>query len=384
MSSPPIYLDHNATTPLDPRVFEEMKPYFLEKFGNASSVNHSFGWEADLALKKSREQIADCISAKPKEIIFTSGATESINLALLGVFTQLPQGEAELITSRVEHTATLAVAKEIEKRGYTVHYLDVDSDGIIQLEQLDQYINEKTALISLLHANNEVGSINPIQEVAIRIKDQKILLHIDASQSLANLKIDVDQLGIHLLSLSAHKAYGPKGIGALYVRSKSPRVRLKPSLFGAGHESGLRPGTANIPSCVGFGKACEIMNLELDKEVSHKTQLRDKLLKMLEHQVPDLKINGHPEKRLASNLNLSFPNILPSVFWSSLQGLAVSSGSACATNSTKASHVLSALGLNSELSRSTVRFGIGRFNTEEEVTKAAEIIITAYKKARKV
>ena len=361
-----------------------MKTFLTDQFGNAASTNHPYGWSADQAVKDAREQVAHLISCKPKEVIFTSGATESINLALLGSLKQLPPQKGHLITSNVEHSATLKVAEAAEKLGYQVTRLPANQYGQVSPEQVLEALRPETVVVSLIYANNEIGSINPITQVADVLKDKKVLFHVDASQAVGKIEINLQTIPIHLMSFSAHKIYGPKGIGALYVRSKNPRVRLKPLTFGSDQEMGLHPGTSNVPGIVALGKACELIKGQIENENSKLAAMRDHLWSELQSQIPTAQLNGHPTERLSNNLTFSMPDALPNVFWSSLDGLAVSSGSACATGSTKASHVLTSIGLDSQLSRSTVRIGVGRFNTQEEISTAIDILVRAYKKSSKI
>lgn len=381
--NPEIYLDYHATTPVDARVVEAMLPFLTEIFGNPASTNHSYGWMAEAAVAKAREQVANLIGAQEKEILFTSGATESINLAILGLLKNYAPNKAHLITSNVEHSATLQVAKAAEKLGYAVTWLAADRHGQIRADQVKEALTDETVLVSLLFANNEIGTINPVEEIGAVLADRKILFHVDAVQAVGRCPIDVARMGIHLLSLSAHKIYGPKGVGALYARAKNPRVRLSPIFFGGGQENGIRPGTMNVPGAVGLGKSCEIMDLECKSENSRLAGIRDKLWGILKARVPGAQVNGHPTQRLPNNLNVTVPGVYADLFQANLKGLAVSRGSACATGGTAGSHVLRAIGVDPELSRTTLRFGLGRPTTEEEVERAAEIVVNAYGKSRK-
>lgn len=377
-----IYLDNHATTPVDPRVCEAMKKYFNECYGNAGSANHSYGWDAEDAVSKARKQVADAIGAKPKEIIFTSGATESLNLAILGVMLNDPSQTAHFITSNAEHKATLTITEALQEMGYPVTVLPVDRYGQIHPQQIIEAITPKTALISLIFANNEVGTINPMTEIGQIANEKGIFFHADAAQAVGKIPIDVEKIGLHLLSLSGHKIYGPKGVGALYFKAKDPRVRLKPVMFGADQERGIRPGTLNVPGIVGLGKACEIANLEIESEASHQRQLRDRMWQEIRRRIPDAVLNGHPEERLPNNLNISIPGVHVDLMMARMQGLAVSSSSACSSGSVKTSHVLAACGVSDELAKSTLRFGLGRFTTEADIDGALNILFNAYEKSR--
>ena len=378
-----LYLDHHATTPVDPRVLEVMLPYFTQHFGNPASSNHSYGWVAEQAVEKAREQVAELVKAKSKEIIFTSGATESINLAIMGILRQYEPGAAHLITSNTEHKATLETAQAAQAMGYKVSFLPVDRYGQVHLDQVREVVTDKTVLVSLIFANNEIGTINPIAEIGEFLSSKNILLHVDAAQAAGKVAIDVERMGIHLLSLSGHKIYGPKGVGALYIRGKNPRVRLKPLLTGGSQEHGIRPGTVNATGAIGIGKACEIMSLEGFSENSRLTSLRDKMWSMLQEKFSEISLNGHPKHRLGHNLNVSFKNVHPDLFLANIKGLAISSGSACSTGSTNPSHVLTAIGVNPELCRTTLRFGLGKSTQEEDIRKAIDIVYGSYQKSRK-
>jgi len=363
----PIYMDHHATTPVAPEVFEAMRPYFVEHFGNAASRNHAFGWAAEAAVEAARAQVAGLIGCKPIELVFTSGATESDNLALKGVAYAYQDKGHHLITSQIEHHAVLDACKRLEKEGFHVTYVPVDRHGMVDPEAVAKAITPKTILVSIMLANNEVGTIQPLAEVGRLCKERGVLLHSDAVQGVGKIPVDVDVLGVDLLSLSAHKLYGPKGSGALYVRMGKPRVRLLPQMDGGGHEKGRRSGTLNVPGIVGLGKACELAGRFMTEEAARLTALRERLRANLFLRLDHLHVNGHPTQRLPGNLNVSFDFVDGEALLMSLKDVAVSSGSACTTASTQASHVLRAMGLGDELAHASLRFGLGRSNTEEEV-----------------
>ena len=374
----PIYMDNHATTPVDPRVLEEMLPYFRDKFGNAASRNHSFGWEAEEAVEKARAQIAHLIGAAPKEIIFTSGATESDNMALIGAAEMYAEKGNHIITTAIEHKAVLDSAARVKQLSGEITYVPVGQDGVVDPEAVKKAVTDKTILISVMAANNEIGTIQPIREIGAIARERGILFHCDAAQGVGKLVIDVNEMNIDLLSLSAHKIYGPKGVGALYVRRKNPRVRLSPLIHGGGHERGMRSGTLNVPAIVGFGKACEICENEMETENARLKALRDRLKDRILKLVDEVYINGSMEKRLPNNLNLSFAYVEGESLIMGLKDVAVSSGSACTSASLEPSYVMKALGVGEELAHSSIRFGLGRFNTEEEVdyvaAKVAEIV----------
>jgi len=380
----PIYMDNHATTQVDPRVLEAMLPYFTEKFGNAASRNHEFGWKAEEAVETARAQIARLIHASPREIIFTSGATESNNLALKGAAEAYRSKGNHIITEAAEHKAVLDACKRLEQSGCEVTYLPVNRDGLINLEDLRRAITPKTILISIMHANNEIGVIQPIQEIGRIAKEKKVLFHVDAAQSIGKIPVDVEQFGIDLLSISGHKIYGPKGIGALYVRRKDPRVDLTPSIDGGGHERGLRSGTLNVPGIVGLGKACEIAQKEISAEGERLIRLRDKLKESIMGRLDGTTINGSMAHRLPGNLNLSFAGVEGDALLMGINDVAVSSGSACTTATLEPSHVLRALGVSEDLAHSSIRFGIGRFNTEEEVDYVADRVVETVKRLREL
>ncbi|HEY0055847.1 MAG TPA: IscS subfamily cysteine desulfurase [Pedobacter sp.] len=367
----PIYLDNNATTPIDPRVLEAMIPYFTEKFGNAASRNHPFGWAAEEGIDYAREQVAKLIGANEKEIIFTSGATEANNLALKGVFEMYKDKGNHIITCTTEHKAVLDACKHLEKLGAEVTYLQVKSDGLIDLEALKNAITDKTILVSIMYGNNEIGVIQPIKEISAIAHKHGALFFTDATQAVGKIPVDVIGDGIDLLSFSAHKMYGPKGVGALYVRRKNPRVKVTAQMDGGGHERGMRSGTLNVPGIVGFGKACELCNLEMAEEALRLSALRDKLesaLTVLEESY----VNGNREHRLPHVANISFKYVEGEGLMMAMKDMAVSSGSACTSASLEPSYVLKSLGLSDDLAHSSIRFGLGRFTTEEEVDFAIE------------
>jgi cysteine desulfurase len=363
----PIYMDNHSTTPVDPTVLEAMLPYFTEKFGNAASRNHVFGWEAEAAVDAARQQIAALINADAKEIIFTSGATESDNLALRGVAEMYREKGDHIITTMTEHRAILDTAKRLEKMGFSVTYVPVRADGLVDPEAIAQAITPKTILISVILANNEIGTINPVAEIGKLAKARGILFHSDATQAVGKIPVDVQAMGIDLMSLSAHKMYGPKGVGALYVRRKNPRVRLVPIIDGGGHERGMRSGTLPVPLVVGFGTAAEICGRMMPEESKRLTALRDRLRDGIMTQLDQVYLNGHPTQRLPNNVNISFAYVEGESLLMGLKDIALSSGSACTSASLEPSYVLKALGVGSDLAHSSIRYGLGRFNTEEEV-----------------
>jgi cysteine desulfurase len=363
----PIYMDNHATTPCDPRVFEAMSPYFTEMFGNAASRNHKFGWQAEEAIENSRKQIASLIGASAKEIIFTSGATESDNLAIKGVADMYYEKGDHIITVVTEHKAVLDTCKKLEKRGFKVTYLPVGSDGLISPDDVKNAFTDKTILVSVMHANNEIGVLQPIAEIGQVCKERGVLFHTDATQAVGKIPFDVNALNVDLVSMSAHKIYGPKGVGGLYVRRKNPRVMLAPMMDGGGHERGMRSGTLNVTGIVGLGKACEIAKAEMEEENTRTLYLREKLRQGIMDEIPEVYINGSYEHRLPGNLNISFAYVEGESLLMGINDIAVSSGSACTSASLEPSYVLKALGVGEELAHSSIRFGLGRFNTEEEV-----------------
>lgn len=380
----PIYMDYHATTPVDPRVLRVMLPYFSEKFGNPASRNHRFGWEAEEAVERARKQVAELIGAQPKEIVFTSGATESDNLALKGVAEAYRHRGDHIITVATEHKAVLDSARRLEAQGFRVTYLPVRPDGLIDLDQLRAAITDRTILISVMYANNEIGVVQPIREIGRIAKEKGVLFHTDAVQAAGKIPIDVEADGIDLASLSAHKMYGPKGIGALYVRRRNPRVELVPLIDGGGHERGLRSGTLNVPAIVGFGEACAICRREMPEESQRLRQLRDRLLNQILAELDEVYINGSMEHRLPNNLNLSFRYVDAEALLTALPDVALSSGAACSSANLEPSHVLRALGRGDDLVHSSIRFGLGRFTTQEEVDYVAGRIVEAVKKLREL
>lgn len=371
----PIYLDNHATTPLDPRVLEEMLPYFQEKFGNAASSGHSFGWAGEEGVQSARARVAKLIGATAKEIVFTSGATESDNLAIKGVAETYKKKGDHIVTAVTEHKAVLDTCKRLEKSGYRVTYLPVQSDGLIDLEELKNAIDDQTILVSIMGANNEIGVLQPWAEIGGICHERGVLFHSDATQAIGKVPLHVERDHLDLVSISAHKMYGPKGVGALYVRGKNPRVELAAILDGGGHELGMRSGTLNVPGIVGLGKACAIAGEEMLKESCHLAGLRNRLRERIVSRVKNTCINGSMEHRLPGNLNISFAGVDGGALLLGINDIAVSSGSACTSTALESSHVLKALGTSNELAESSIRFGIGRFNTEAEIDYAADRIV---------
>ena len=376
-----IYLDNNATTQLDPEILKIMLPFFSEKFGNSSSRTHSFGWEADAYIEKARKEIAKLINSEPNEIIFTSGATESNNLAILN--SMKLNSKSHMITMSSEHKAILDLCRYIEKSGCQVTYLKPDLDGIINIDKINQSIKNETKLISIMHANNEIGVIQPIKEIGALCKKNNIIFHVDGAQSLGKINIDVKKMNIDMLSLSSHKIYGPKGVGCLYVESKIIKT-LKPIIHGGTQERGIRPGTVPVPLVVGFGEACKVANQLIKNESRRILKLRNLLIEKIKHSIPDVVINGNTIKRIPGNISLSFPTLRGQSIINSMPKIAVSSGSACTSSSPKPSHVLKSIGLTNLLINSTIRICIGRFNTEEEIIIASEEIIKGIKLKKKL
>ncbi|HET6575106.1 MAG TPA: IscS subfamily cysteine desulfurase [Fimbriiglobus sp.] len=363
----PIYMDNNATTRTDPRVVEAMLPYFTEQFGNAASRSHAFGWQAEVAVEEARDRIAALIGATGKEVIFTSGATEATNLALKGAAAMYRKKGNHLITQATEHKATLDTCKRLERDGYQVTYLPVDKYGQVHAEQVRAALTDKTILVSIMSANNEIGTLQPIRAIGHLCKEKGVLFHTDAVQSAGKVPLDVNDVGADLVSLSAHKMYGPKGIGCLYVRKKDPRVRLEPQIDGGGHERGMRSGTLPVPLIVGFGMAADLCRREMPEESKRTFALRERLRKGIMDKLPESYLNGHPTERLPGNANISFAYVEGEGLMMGIKDVAVSSGSACTSASLEPSYVLRALGVGDELAHSSIRFGVGRFNTEEEV-----------------
>lgn len=378
----PIYFDNHATTPADPRVVEAMLPYFTNKFGNAASRNHRYGWEAEEAVEAARAQIAALIGASPKEIIFTSGATESDNLAIKGAAAMYREKGDHIITVMTEHKAVIDSCKRLEKEGFTVTYLPVRKDGLIDLDRLRETITAKTILVTIMAANNEIGVLQPLAEIGAITRERGVLFHTDAVQAIGKVPFDVNAMKVDMASLTAHKIYGPKGVGALYVRRRGPRVLLAPLNDGGGHERGMRSGTLNVPGIVGFGKACEIAQREMAAESARIQGLRDRLNRKLHERLDELYINGSMEHRLPGNLNISFAYVEGESLLMGINDVAVSSGSACTSASLEPSYVLKALGAGDEIAHSSIRFGLGRFNTEEEVDYVADKLVDVVTKLR--
>lgn len=377
----PIYLDSNATTPMDPRVFEAMRPYFLEDFGNAASKNHSFGWKAEEAVDYAREQVAKLVGASEKEIIFTSGATESNNLAIKGVYEMYAAKGNHIITVSTEHKAVLDTCKHLEKLGAEVTYLSVGSDGLISAEEIEAAIKSNTILVSVMFANNELGVIQPIEAIGKVCKSKGVLFHTDATQAVGKVSVDVMRDNIDLMSFTAHKMYGPKGVGALYVRRKNPRVKVTAQIDGGGHERGMRSGTLNVPGIVGFGKACEIALQEMEADAKRLGGMRDKLENAL-LKLEESYVNGSVEHRLPHTCNISFKYVEGEGLMMGIKDIAVSSGSACTSASLEPSYVLKSLGLDDELAHSSLRFGLSKFTTEEEIDYTINLVSEAVNKLR--
>jgi len=380
----PIYMDNHATSPLDPRVLEAMMPYFTAKFGNAASRNHAFGWEAEQAVETAREQIAKLIGATAKEIIFTSGATESNNLVIKGIAEMYRERGNHIITQVTEHKAVLDTCKRLEKYGYRVTYLPVKADGLIDLEDLKRAIDDKTILVSIMAANNEIGVLQPIREIGKICHEKNVIFHTDAVQAVGKVPVNVMADNIDVLSLSGHKIYGPKGVGALYVRRRNPRVQIAAQIDGGGHERGMRSGTLNVPGAVGLGKACEVAYNEMESEAAYLRGLRDRLKAKLESELDYVHVNGSMEHRLPGNLNMSFVYVEGESLLMGINDVAVSSGSACTSATLEPSYVLKALGLGDDVAHSSIRFGLGRFNTQAEVDYVASKVIDIVKKLREL
>ena len=380
----PIYMDNHATTPVDPRVLEAMLPYFTDKFGNAASRNHEFGWVAEEAVENARGQIARLINATPKEIVFTSGATESTNLAIKGAAEMYREKGNHIVTQVTEHKATLDTCKRLEKYGCEVTYLPVEKDGRINLDDLRRAITPKTILISIMYANNEIGVVQPIAEIGKIAKEKGVFFHVDAVQAVGKIPVDVQKDGIDLMSISAHKIYGPKGVGALYVRRNNPRVQLAAIIDGGGHERGMRSGTLNVPGIVGLGKACELCQNEMENESKELRRLREKLTHSIMSRLDETFINGSMEHRLPHNINISFAYVEGESLLMGINDIAVSSGSACTSATLEPSYVLKALGVGEDLAHTSIRFGIGRFNTEEEVDYVADRVVDTVTRLREL
>ncbi len=380
----PIYLDYQATTPLDPRVLESMLPYFTQHFGNAASRNHAFGWEAEKAVENAREQVAALLGASSKEIVFTSGSTESINLALKGVAQMYGETKKHIITSQAEHKAVLDTCKHLEKEGFEVTYLAPDKQARVSVEQVRAAMRADTILVALIWANNEVGTLNPVREIGALCHERGVLFFTDATQAAGKVPVDVEADQVDLLCLSGHKIYGPKGVGVLYVRRRNPRVRVQAQMDGGGHERGMRSGTLNVPGIVGLGKACELARLELTSEAQRSAALRDRLEKRITDALDHVHLNGSREHRLPNNLNLSFAFVEGESLIMGIKDCAVSSGSACTSASLEPSHVLRAMNVGEDLAHSSIRFGVGRFTTSEEIDFAADQVIGAVKRLREL
>lgn len=379
----PIYLDNNATTPMDPRVLEAMIPYFTQKFGNAASRNHSFGWVAEEAVDYAREQVAKLIGASEKEIIFTSGATEGDNLAIKGVFEMYKDKGNHIITAVTEHKAVLDTCKHLEKLGARITYLPVKEDGLIDLAELEAAMTPETILVSIMYGNNEIGVIQPIREISAIAHKHGALFMTDATQAVGKIPVDVNADGIDLLACSAHKIYGPKGVGALYVRRKGPRVKVTAQMDGGGHERGMRSGTLNVPGIVGFGKACELCQQEMESEAKRLSAMRDRLQASL-LELEESYVNGNQEHRLPHVANISFKYVEGEGLMMAMKDLAVSSGSACTSASLEPSYVLKSLGLSDDLAHSSIRFGLGRFTTDEDIDYAIKVTKNAVNHLREL
>jgi len=379
----PIYMDNHATTPVDPQVLAVMLPYFTEKFGNAASRNHSFGWAAEEAVDKARNQIAHLINAKSKEIVFTSGATESDNLAVKGVLDFYKEKGNHIITCVTEHKAILDSCRALERQGKaTVTYLKVDKYGMVDPDDVRRAITDKTVLITIMYANNEIGTIHPVAQIGQIAHEKGVIFHTDATQAVGKIPVDVERDHIDLMSMSAHKIYGPKGVGGIYVRSKGPRVRLLPQMDGGGHERGMRSGTLNVTGIIGLGTACEVAGKVMDEENQRLLDLRGKLQAGIFERLEEVYLNGHPTERLPGNLNVSFAYVEGESLLMGINDIAVSSGSACTSATLEPSYVIRALGVDEELAHSSIRFGLGRFNNEEEVDFVTDRVTKEVKRLR--
>lgn len=381
MVKTPIYMDYHATTPLDPRVLEAMMPYLTEHFGNAASRSHAFGWAAEAAVEKARDQVGALIGGTGREIVWTSGATEAINIAIKGIAEFYKDKGNHIITCKTEHKAVLDTCKRLERQGYEVTYLDPDSTGRLDPEQVRAAITDKTILVSIMLANNEIGTIHPIKEIGAITREKKVFFHVDAVQGAGKIPFDVNECNVDLCSLSAHKMYGPKGVGALWVRRR-PRVRLTAIIDGGGHERGMRSGTINVPGVVGMGAAAEISMKEREDEGARLIRLREKLEKAIFSRLDMVYLNGHKEHRIPGNLNISFAYVEGEGLMMALKDVAVSSGSACTSASLEPSHVLRACGVEEELAHTSIRFGLGRFTTEEEIDYVADLVVDKVKRLR--
>ena len=380
----PIYMDNHATTPMDPRVLEEMLPYFMEKFGNAASRNHAFGWTAEEGVETARERVAKLVGATAKEIIFTSGATESDNVAIKGVAEMYKEKGNHIITAVTEHKAVLDTCKRLEKYGYRVTYLPVQKDGLVDLDELKSAMTDKTILVTIMAANNEIGVLQPWTEIGKLCHERGIIFHTDATQAVGKVPVDVIKQNIDVMSISAHKMYGPKGVGALYVRRKNPRVQISAIIDGGGHERGMRSGTLNVPAIVGLGKACALASEEMAGESAHLAALRERLKDRIMSRLDEVYVNGSMEHRLPGNLNISFAYVEGESLLMGINDIAVSSGSACTSATLEPSYVLKALGTGDDLAHSSIRFGIGRFNTEAEVDYVADRVVETVQRLREL
>ncbi len=380
----PIYLDYHATTPVDPRVLEAMLPYFTERFGNSASRNHKFGWAAATAVENARKQVAKLINASAKEIVFTSGASESDNLAIKGVAHRYREQGGHIITAATEHKAVLDSAARLEREGFRVTYARLRPDGLVDLHSLRQAITQKTLLVSIMAANNEIGVLQPLEEIGRMCHERGALFHTDAAQAAGKVPIDVEAMQIDLLSIAGHKMYAPKGVGALYVRRRGSNVDLEPIIDGGGHEGGLRSGTLNVPGIVGLGKACEICRQEMGEESKRLAALRDRLKDGLLARLEGIHINGSLEHRLPNNLSVSFPGVDPPTLMAAMSDIALSSGSACTSEKPEPSYVLQALGLPAEIAGTPLRFGLGRFTTQEEIDYCLDRVVETVKKLREM
>jgi len=380
----PIYMDNHATTPMDPRVLEAMLPYFGKVFGNAASRNHQFGWEAEAAVDKAREQVAKLIGCTAKEIIFTSGATESNNLAIKGIAEMYREKGNHIITQVTEHKAVLDTCKKLEKMGYEVTYLPVETDGLVSVEKLAAAITPKTILVSIMYANNEIGVIQPVDAIGKLCHEKGVIFHTDGVQAVGKIPVDVQKSNIDVLSLTAHKIYGPKGVGALYVRRRNPRVQITEQINGGGHERGMRSGTLNVPGIVGLGEACEIAGAEMEAEAKRLGELRDYLKAKFEDALDYVHVNGNMDHHLPGNLNMSFVHVEGESLLMGINDVAVSSGSACTSATLEPSYVLKALGLGDDVAHSSIRFGLGRFNNKAEVDYVSDKVISVVKHLREM
>src|SRR6266571_3007969 len=378
----PIYFDNHATTPMDPRVLQAMLPYFTEKFGNAASRNHAFGWESEKAVDNARKQVADLIGANPKEIVFTSGATETDNLAIKGVAEMYAEKGNHIIAPATEHKAVLDTCKKLEKHGCRITYLPLKSDGLVDLDQLRDSITDKTILVTVMYANNEIGVIQPVAEIGKICHERGVLFHTDGVQAFGKVPVNVIKDNIDLMSITAHKIYGPKGVGALYVRRRNPRVQLTAQMDGGGHERGMRSGTLNTTGIVGFGEAAAICQREMAEESKRLAHLRDKLKNKLQAELDEVFINGTMDSRLPNNLNISFAYVEGESLLMGINDIAVSSGSACTSATLEPSYVLKALGVGEDLAHTSIRFGLGRFSTKEEVDYVADKLSSVVTKLR--